>query len=60
MHMPKVLLITGPGGSGKTTVSEMLSQRSGFEYLDGDKVDTEFFPDGGSVVRLVNDTGHLD
>jgi len=46
MHMPKVLLITGPGGSGKTTVSEMLSQRSGFEYLDGDNVDTEFFPDG--------------
>jgi len=44
--MTKILLLTGPGGSGKSTVGELLAKRSGFVYLDGDNEDTEFFPDG--------------
>ncbi|MDP6575148.1 MAG: AAA family ATPase [Candidatus Peribacteraceae bacterium] len=42
----KVLLITGPGGSGKSTVAEMIASQNGFVYLDGDNEDTEFFPNG--------------
>lgn len=45
--MPNVLLLTGPGGAGKTTVATALSKRMGFAYLDGDREDTEFFPAGG-------------
>ena len=42
----KVLILSGPGGSGKTTVAELLVKRYGFVYLDGDNEDTEFFPNG--------------
>jgi adenylate kinase family enzyme len=44
--MPKVLILTGPGGSGKSTIAELLVERSNFVYLDGDNEDTEFFPNG--------------
>lgn len=43
----KVLILTGPGGSGKTTIAELLAERRGFVLLDGDRQDTEFFPEGG-------------
>ena len=43
----KVIILTGPGGSGKTTVAEMLEQKLGFVRLDADRADTEFFPHGG-------------
>jgi len=42
----KVLLLTGPGGSGKTTIAELLVKKCGFVFLDGDNLDTEFFPHG--------------
>jgi len=45
-YMSKVLLLTGPGGSGKSTIGELIAERCGFVYLDGDREDTEFFPDG--------------
>lgn len=44
--MPKIILLTGPGGAGKTTIAELLAKQSGFVYLDGDNEDTEFFPNG--------------
>ncbi len=42
--MPKVLILTGPGGSGKSTIAKLLAERCNYEYLDGDREDTEFFP----------------
>jgi adenylate kinase family enzyme len=44
--MPKVLILTGPGGAGKSTIAELLVEQCGFVLLDGDREDTEFFPDG--------------
>src|SRR3989344_9498744 len=43
----KVLILTGPGGSGKTTIADLLIERCGFIKIDGDDLDTEFFPNGG-------------
>lgn len=42
----KMLILTGPGGSGKTTIANLLVKRSGFVKVDGDRLDSEFFPEG--------------
>ncbi len=42
----KVLILSGPGGSGKTAIAELLVKNCNFVLLDGDNEDTEFFPDG--------------
>lgn len=42
----RVIILTGPGGSGKTTIADLLVKRCGFVLLDGDNADTEFFPEG--------------
>jgi len=42
-----VLLLTGPGGAGKTTIANLLVDRCDFVRIDGDHLDAEFFPDGG-------------
>ncbi|MDD5290047.1 MAG: AAA family ATPase [Patescibacteria group bacterium] len=43
----KVLILTGPGGSGKTTIANLLVEKCGFIKIDGDNLDTKFFPNGG-------------
>ncbi len=43
----KVLILTGPGGAGKTTIAGLLAEKSGFIWVDGDHLDSEYFPDGG-------------
>jgi adenylate kinase family enzyme len=43
----RILILTGPGGSGKTTIADLLVEKCGFIKIDGDNLDTEFFPDGG-------------
>jgi len=47
MKNHKVLILTGPGGSGKSTIAKLLSNKYGYVLIDGDQFDTEFFPDGG-------------
>ena len=47
MASNKLLILTGPGGSGKSTVAELLRNKYGFSLIDGDQLDTEFFPKGG-------------
>jgi adenylate kinase family enzyme len=47
MKSKKVLILTGPGGAGKTTIANLLSEKAGFIMIDGDNLDTEFFPKGG-------------
>ncbi len=42
----QVLILTGPAGSGKTIIAELLVKNRGFVLLDGDHEDTEFFPNG--------------
>jgi len=42
----RVVLLAGPGGSGKSTIAELLSQQNGYKLLDGDQEDSEFFPNG--------------
>ena len=43
----KVILLAGAGGSGKSTIAELISRQHGYELLDGDHEDSEFFPYGG-------------
>jgi len=45
--MKKIILITGPGGVGKSTVAELIEKKCNYVLLDGDQEDTEFFPKGG-------------
>jgi|GEM_PF-1117344 adenylate kinase family enzyme len=42
----QVLILTGPAGSGKTTIAELLVKNKDFVLLDSDHEDTEFFPNG--------------
>ena len=53
--MKKVIIITGPGGSGKTTIARLLNKECGYVLLDGDKEDTEFFPNSGQWLPKNSD-----
>jgi adenylylsulfate kinase-like enzyme len=41
-----VLILTGPGGSGKSKIARLLVQKYKFKFVNGDVLDTEFFPKG--------------
>jgi len=42
----RVVLLAGAGGAGKSTIAELISRQQGYELLDGDHEDSEFFPYG--------------
>jgi adenylate kinase family enzyme len=44
--MKKVIILTGPGGSGKTTIAELIVKKRGYILIDGDNEDSKFFPNG--------------
>jgi gluconokinase len=37
-----ILIVTGPAGCGKSTVAKYLSDRYGFNYIEGDEVSIHF------------------
>lgn len=45
--MKQVTLLLGPSGSGKSTIAQLLVEQKGYQLIDGDQLDTEFFPKGG-------------
>lgn len=45
-----ILILTGPGGSGKSTIAKIISEKCNFLLIDGDQIDTEFFPNGGQSL----------
>lgn len=45
--LANIVLLLGPGGVGKTTIAEKLSEEYGYYWFDGDNADTEIFPNGG-------------
>jgi len=56
--MKKVIIITGPGGSGKTTIAKLIENECGYILIDGDQEDTEFFPNGGQWLPENSDKLH--
>ena len=44
MTKPKVIIITGPTGTGKTTLSRMVVKNHSYEYISGDEIKDELFP----------------
>ncbi|KAJ4985555.1 thermoresistant gluconokinase [Stagonosporopsis vannaccii] len=36
-HRHHILIVTGPAGCGKSTIAKVLSDRYGFEYIEGDE-----------------------
>jgi gluconokinase len=37
-----ILIVTGPAGCGKSTIAKYLSDRYGFDYIEGDEVSSHF------------------
>lgn len=41
---PTVLIVTGPCGSGKTTIANLIARNGRFAYISGDEIKDELFP----------------
>ncbi|MDQ0078614.1 AAA family ATPase [Arthrobacter oryzae] len=52
MNAPKVFIVIGPAGSGKTTIAQQTAQEHGAAYLDKDRVSGRF------VEFALTATGH--
>ena len=45
--MKKVIILTGPGGAGKTTIAKLIKKECGYTRLDGENAAAEYFPNNG-------------
>jgi hypothetical protein len=48
-----ILIVTGPAGCGKSTVAKYLSERYGFDYIEGDEVSNSLAPKSASILILL-------
>ncbi len=51
---PIVLVVTGPPGVGKTTISKIISSKNKFAYLSGDEIKAEMFPEIEDITQFPN------
>ena len=42
---PIILIVTGPCGSGKTTITNLITQSGKFIHISGDDIKNELFPE---------------
>jgi predicted kinase len=42
---PIILIISGPCGSGKTTITNLITQSGKYVHISGDEVKNELFPE---------------
>lgn len=47
-----VLIITGPCGVGKTTISKLVSENLGFVHINGDDIKNKLFPEIERITRF--------
>jgi len=48
----KVIIVTGPCGVGKTTISNILSKKMEIELINGDKIKQSLFPDIDYITQF--------
>lgn len=46
-----VLIITGPTGTGKTTLCKMVAEKFGYKYISGDEIKQEIFPGLEDIIK---------
>lgn len=51
MKHPKVIILTGPCGVGKTTISSLLLARIDAHYLSGDEIAKRLFPEVSYITK---------
>lgn len=51
MQHPKVIILTGPCGVGKTTIAKLLLPRIDAEYISGDEIAKSLFPEVSYITK---------
>ena len=52
VNSAKVLILTGPCGSGKSTIAKLIAKHSNFEVVSGDDIKGKLFPDIGDITEF--------
>jgi len=51
MNNPKVIILTGPCGVGKTTISRLCLKHINAEYISGDEIAKRLFPEVSYITK---------
>lgn len=51
MNSPKVIILTGPCGVGKTTISRLCLKRIDATYISGDEIAKKLFPEVSYITK---------